>query len=85
MTEGDPTSPHAGVNADRPTILVVDDDGAALGRAEHESLRRYSPDHRVVARMTPGDALAELEALLQEGGELALALVDQRMPSARWH
>ena len=66
---------------DRPMIVVVDDDGDALGRVEHELSRRYGADYRISATTSAEEALGEVQALLDDGGELALVLADQWMPS----
>jgi response regulator RpfG family c-di-GMP phosphodiesterase len=62
---------HEGT-ADRPRILVVDDDGDVLDSLV-ELLRR---DYEVIATSDPKEAAT----ILQSDRELALVLTDQRMP-----
>ena len=62
------------------TILVVDDDGEALGRVARELERRYGADYRIVTTSDPLDALDRLEGMRREDCEVALILADHWMP-----
>ncbi len=64
----------------RAAILAVDDDQQALGRLEQELGRRYAGDYRVICERSVDHAMVELEAIREEGRELALVLVDQWLP-----
>jgi thioredoxin reductase (NADPH) len=64
---------------DRPVIYAVDDDAAAIGMLSSELERRYGRDYQVRCSQSPVDALAELEALHESGGRVALVLADQWM------
>ncbi len=73
-----------GVTAPSPdeswAILVVDDDGEALGRVARELERRYGADYRIVTTGDPLGALDRLEVLRREDREVALVLADHWMP-----
>jgi thioredoxin reductase (NADPH) len=58
----------------------VDGDQRALGRIEQELGRRYAGDYRVICERSVDHALLELEAIHEEGRELALVLVDEWLP-----
>jgi thioredoxin reductase (NADPH) len=64
---------------DRPALVVVDDDGAALARAGAELRRRYSGDYDVVCCASANAALVELEHLRDGGREVAVVLAGQWM------
>ena len=81
MTGGDAADGPSQPDRGRPTILVVDDDADALGRVEQELRRRYGADYLISVTTSPARALDELHALRDDGGELALVLADQWMPS----
>ena len=72
----DPAGPAAG----RAAIVAVDDDAAALGRVRRELERRYAADYDLVCAGSPGEAVAALERIAGEGGDVALVLADQWMP-----
>jgi thioredoxin reductase (NADPH) len=65
---------------DRPIILIVDDDHAALARLQDALARRFGADYRIVAHVSARAALDDLEHLRAEGEELALVIADQWMP-----
>jgi thioredoxin reductase (NADPH) len=58
---------------DRPVILAVDPDRAALARITAH-LDRYAQDYRVACRASMEDALAELERLRETGDRVAVVL-----------
>jgi CheY-like chemotaxis protein len=65
----------------RPVLLAVDDEPAALDALEGELGKRYGADYEVVCADTPEAGLRRLEQLQADGGQLALVLADQWMPS----
>ena len=66
--------------AARPTILTVDDDPVVLSAVRADLRRRYGRDHRVLAEPSGEAALETIERLALRGDEVALFVVDQRMP-----
>ena len=58
---------------ERPLIVAVEPDAAALERLTHE-LQRYERDYRVVCSASTEDALDQLEGLRREGGRVAIVL-----------
>jgi thioredoxin reductase (NADPH) len=64
----------------RPTILAVDDDRQVLAAVRRDLQERYARDYRVVASEGGPEALEVVEELHRRGEEVALFLVDQRMP-----
>ena len=65
---------------DKPVIAVVGDDDASLRALTLELEDRYASHYRIMSRVSPREALAELERLRGEGAEVALVLADQWMP-----
>jgi thioredoxin reductase (NADPH) len=65
----------------RPVLMAVDDEPAALSAIEGELRKRYGTDYEVVCATSPEAGLRRLEQLKDDGGQLALVLADQRMPS----
>ena len=64
----------------RPVILTVDDD-PGVGRALARDLRRrYGQEHRIVRAESGPGALEALRELELRGDQVALLLVDHRMP-----
>jgi thioredoxin reductase (NADPH) len=64
----------------RPVLLTVDDD-AAVGRALARDLRRrYGDRYRVVRADDGASALEAVRELHLRGEQVALLLVDHRMP-----
>jgi thioredoxin reductase (NADPH) len=59
--------------------MVVDDELVSLSAMQNAMARRYGEDYRVVAQAAPAPALAELERIRGEGGEVALLIADQWM------
>ncbi len=66
--------------ADRPVILIVDDEPAALAAMLDALTRRFGADYRVVPHLSPRGALEELATLRKGGEEIALVVADQWMP-----
>lgn len=72
-----PTSPAR----PRPAAIVaVDDDAPVLDALAGDLRDRYGDRYRVVAAPSGAEALAVLERFKLRGDELALLVVDQRMP-----
>jgi thioredoxin reductase (NADPH) len=65
----------------RPVLMAVDDDPAALGVLAEELRKRYGTDYRVVCDGDPQAALQALERVQGDGGQVALVLADQWMPT----
>ena len=65
----------------RPVLMAVDDEPAALGAIEGELRKRYGDHYQVECVATPEAGLGRLEQLKGDGGQLALVLADQWMPS----
>ncbi len=64
----------------KPAILAVDDDPQVLAAVRTDLRTKYAADYRIVAADSGGSALEAVEQLHRRGGEVALFLVDQRMP-----
>ena len=64
----------------KPTILAVDDDPQVLAAVRADLRRRYAKDYRIVAETSGAAALATLDQLVLRADDVALFLVDQRMP-----
>ncbi|MFL5886543.1 MAG: FAD-dependent oxidoreductase [Thermoleophilaceae bacterium] len=74
---GDPSQPEHSTK--RPLLLAVDDDPDARRRIRGELDRRYGSDYRVICADSASRALARLEQVRDEGGEVALVLAEQWM------
>jgi thioredoxin reductase (NADPH) len=66
--------------ADRPAIVVLDDEPVALSALLDALARRFGADYRVVSHLDPGACLAALQAMRDAGEEVALVIADQWMP-----
>lgn len=66
--------------ADRPVILVVDDEPASLAVLLEALTRRFGNDYRVAPYLSPRAALEAVAQMRSSGEELALAIADQWMP-----
>src|SRR4051794_1757965 len=64
---------------DRPVLMAVDDDPAALRPVEEELRKRYGSDYDVRCLTSLEAALRELAAIGAAGGQGALVLADQQM------
>jgi thioredoxin reductase (NADPH) len=62
-----------------PVILVVDDATDSRERLTALLERRYAADYDVMVALSPHDGLRRLDALRDDGREVALILADQRM------
>lgn len=65
---------------DRPIIMVVDDEPAALAALLDALARRYGGDYRVVSQFSAKAALADLAQMKETGERVALIIADQWMP-----
>ena len=65
---------------ERPTILVVDDEPAALASMLDALTRRFGGDYRVEPHLSPHSALDAISRLKADGEEIALVIADQWMP-----
>ncbi|WP_052665301.1 FAD-dependent oxidoreductase [Nitriliruptor alkaliphilus] len=65
---------------DKPVLLAVDDDRQVLAAVRRDLQTRYARDYRVVATDGGPAALEATRELHRRGDEIALFLVDQRMP-----
>src|SRR5215469_815440 len=66
--------------AERPAIVIVDDEPDALGDLLDALTRRFGGDYRVIPYLSPRAALDGLTKIKQEGEDVALVVADQRMP-----
>ncbi len=64
----------------KPVILAVDDDAAVLGAIERDLRQRYRADYRVMKADSPAAGLQTAKELAARNAQVALFLVDQRMP-----
>lgn len=62
---------------DRPVLLVVDDDPAALADVERELTDRYARHYDVVCVRSPAEVCSRLEELAAEGTDVALVMAGQ--------
>ncbi len=64
----------------KPVLLAVDDDPQVLAAVRRDLQARYARDYRIVASDGGPAALEATRELHRRGDEVALFLVDQRMP-----
>lgn len=65
---------------DRPTILIVDDEPAALASMLDALTRRFGGDYRIEPHLSPRAALDAVQRHKADGEEIALVIADQWMP-----
>jgi thioredoxin reductase (NADPH) len=65
---------------EKPVLLSVDDDADVLRAVERDLRRRYADRFRVLSAGSGAEALDLLRRVVLRGEEVALLLVDQRMP-----
>jgi thioredoxin reductase (NADPH) len=65
---------------EKPVLLSVDDDTEVLRAVERDLRRRYAERFRVLSAGSGAEALDLLRRVVLRGEEVALLLVDQRMP-----
>jgi thioredoxin reductase (NADPH) len=66
--------------ADRPAIVILDDEPVALSALLDALARRFGGDYRVVSHLDPAACLDALGAMKTAGEEVALVIADQWMP-----
>ena len=65
----------------RPYILCVDDDVAVLNAVDRDLRQKYGREYRVVKASSATEGLKVLSELQERNDQVALFVVDQRMPS----
>jgi thioredoxin reductase (NADPH) len=65
----------------RPVLMAVDDDPTALGMLQQELDKRYGADYRVICETDVEAGLRDLRQIQAAGGQVALVLADQWMPT----
>jgi thioredoxin reductase (NADPH) len=68
------------MTADKPAIVIVDDDDSSRERLERSLSGRYGRDYRVVAKPTVSAASELLQSLRDAHEAVALIIADQWMP-----
>ena len=68
------------MDADQPSLVVVDGDERELTRTAAELRRRYGSDYRIVAERSASVALGRLEAMVAASEPVAVVLADQWLP-----
>jgi len=66
--------------AERPVIMAVDDEPAALAAMLDALTRRFGGDYRIVPHLSALKALDDLSRIKRDGEEIALVIADQWMP-----
>ena len=64
----------------KPVLLTVDDDREVLKAIERDLRQHFRSDYRIVKASSGAQALETAHELLQRGAQVALFLVDERMP-----
>jgi CheY-like chemotaxis protein len=64
----------------KPVILTVDDDEAVLSAIDRDLRQKYRADYRVMKAASGAEALEAAKELAARNRQVALFLVDQRMP-----
>ncbi len=64
----------------KPVILTVDDDPEVLNAVERDLRNHFRTDYRVVKSSSGAQALEAVRQLQERGAQVALFLVDERMP-----
>ena len=63
-----------------PVILIVDDEPQVLNAVERDLRQHYAKDYRIIKASSGKEALETASKLKQRNDQVALFLVDQRMP-----
>lgn len=66
--------------AERPAIVIVDDEPDALAAMLDALARRFGGDYRVIPYLSAQAALAGIAKIKGDNEEIALVITDQRMP-----
>ncbi|MGH7674035.1 MAG: FAD-dependent oxidoreductase [Gemmatimonadales bacterium] len=64
----------------KPVILTVDDDAEVLNAVERDLRSHFRTDYRIVKASSGAEALDAVQQMQQRGAQVALFLVDERMP-----
>ena len=64
----------------KPILLTVDDDPEVLNAIERDLRQHFRTDYRIVKASSGAQALETITELKQRGSQLALFLVDERLP-----
>ncbi len=64
----------------KPVLLTVDDDPQVLNAIERDLRHHFRADYRVMKASSGAEALDTVRQLVQRGAQIALFLVDERMP-----
>ena len=64
----------------KPYIIAIDDDLSVLRAVERDLKTKFSSHYRILAADSPQKALGVVRQLTSRGDQVALFLVDQRMP-----
>lgn len=65
---------------ERPAIIVLDDEPAALASMLDALTRRFGTDYRIVPHLSAASALEAVGAMQRDGEEIALVIADQWTP-----
>ena len=65
----------------KPVLLTVDDDPEVLNAIERDLRQHFRGDYRVIKASSGAEALDTVNQLKQRGSQVALFLVDERMPN----
>ncbi len=65
---------------ERPVIIVVDDEPAALAAMLDALTRRFGADYRILPYLSASEALETISRINADGEEVALVIADQWMP-----
>src|SRR4030095_8567854 len=65
----------------KPVLLTVDDDPEVLNAIERDLRQHFRSDYRVIRACSGAEALDTVNQLKQRGSQVALFLVDERMPN----
>jgi thioredoxin reductase (NADPH) len=63
-----------------PVILILDDEIQVLNAIERDLRQKYAKDFRIIKASSGNEALETVQKLKQRNDQIALFLVDQRMP-----
>jgi len=69
-----------GVCVPKPVMIAVDDDAEVLRSVERDLRKRYAERYKILRADSASQALAALGQLKKRNEQVALLLVDQRMP-----
>ncbi|HUL49208.1 MAG TPA: FAD-dependent oxidoreductase [Gemmatimonadales bacterium] len=64
----------------KPVLLTVDDDPEVLNAIERDLRHHFRSDYRIIKASSGAQALQTVRELKQRGAQVALFLVDERMP-----